>query len=155
MQGSALGDLIPFDESFKDQVPTLLEGGRIDTKETKDTYGWLLTQYEPVFGSDGKCVAYVGADISMQGVTDYVQGYFVQVAQIIAVADCFDAMYSNRPYRARMNFERVVSIITEVSGTQLTPKVVDAFMRLVEQGAFRAPDDTGGGTMESIENIHG
>ena len=33
------------------------------------------------------------------------------------------------------------------------PDVVDAFLRLVEKGAFRAPDDQGGGSMENIENI--
>ena len=76
-----------------------------------------------------------------------------RVAQIIAVADCFDAMYSDRPYRSRMNFDRVVSIISEVSGTQLTPDVVDAFLRLVKKGELRAADDHGGGSMESIENI--
>ena len=77
-----------------------------------------------------------------------------RVAQIIAVADCFDAMYSNRPYRNRMNFEKVVSIIQEVSGTQLASDVVDAFLRLVAKGEFRAPDDHGGGTTENIDNIH-
>ena len=76
-----------------------------------------------------------------------------RVAQIIAVADCFDAMYSNRPYRNRMNFDKVVSIIKEVSGTQLTADVVDAFLRLVEKGEFRDPDDKGGGTTENIDNI--
>ena len=77
-----------------------------------------------------------------------------RVAQIIAVADCFDAMYSDRPYRKRMNFEKAVSIIQEVSGTQLTTDVVDAFMRLVAKGKFRAEDDFGGGTTENIDNIH-
>ena len=76
-----------------------------------------------------------------------------RVAQIIAVADCFDAMYSNRPYRKRMNFDKAVSIIREVSGTQLTPDVVDAFMRLVDKGEFRDPEDSGGGTVENIDNI--
>ncbi len=76
-----------------------------------------------------------------------------RVAQIIAVADCFDAMYSNRPYRNRMNFDKVVSIIREVSGTQLEPDVVDAFLRLVDKGELRAKDDHGGGSMENIENI--
>ena len=76
-----------------------------------------------------------------------------RVAQIIAVADCFDAMYSNRPYRKRMNFDKVVTIIKEVSGTQLAQDVVDAFLRLVERGEFRDPDDVGGGSMENIENI--
>jgi len=63
------------------------------------------------------------------------------VARIIAVADTFDAMYSNRPYRNRMPFSKAYSIITEVSGTQLDSEVVDAFVRLVEKGFFRAPDD--------------
>ena len=71
-----------------------------------------------------------------------------RVAQIIAVADTFDAMYSNRPYRKRMNFDKVVSIIKEVRGTQLTSDVVDAFLRLVEKGEFmkktkRSVHDTG------------
>lgn len=77
-----------------------------------------------------------------------------RVAQIIGVADTFDAMYSDRPYRKRMNFEKAVSIIQEVSGTQLFSDVVDAFMRLVAKGEFRDPEDTGGGSTEDINNIH-
>ena len=61
-------------------------------------------------------------------------------------------MYSNRPYRSRMNFEVVVSIIRGASGTQLTPDVVDAFLRLVEKGEFRARDDDGGGCTTEIDN---
>ena len=76
-----------------------------------------------------------------------------RVAQIIGVADTFDAMYSTRKYRKRMNFEKVVSIIKEARGTQLQADVVDAFLRLVDKGKFRAPDDFGGGTTENIDNI--
>ena len=76
------------------------------------------------------------------------------VARIIAVADTFDAMYSDRPYRKRMNFDKVVSIITEVSGTQLDEEVVAAFLRIVARGGFRAANDTGGGSTEDIDNIH-
>ena len=45
-------------------------------------------------------------------------------------------------------------IIKEVRGTQLQDDVVDAFLRLVDKGKFRAPDDFGGGTTEDINNIH-
>ncbi len=90
-----------------------------------------------------------------RGYPDHLKGDQIpQVARIIGVADCFDAMYSNRPYRNRMNFDKVVSIIREVSGTQLAPEVVEAFLRLVARGEFRDPDDHGGGSMENIENIH-
>jgi energy-coupling factor transport system substrate-specific component len=64
-----------------------------------------------------------------------------RVAQVIAVADTFDAMYSTRPYRKRMPFEKVVSIIRDAAGTQLTADVVDAFLRLVDKGYFKAPDE--------------
>ena len=77
-----------------------------------------------------------------------------RVAKIIGVADTFDAMYSKRPYRARMNFEKVVAVISNARGTQLAEDVVDAFLRVVERGGFRAPDDDGGGAMEDIDNIH-
>ena len=60
------------------------------------------------------------------------------MARIIAVADAFDAMYSDRQYRKRMDFEKVISIIREVSGSQLNPEVVDAFLRLVDKGVIKA-----------------
>ena len=53
-----------------------------------------------------------------------------------------------------MNFDKVVSIITEVSGTQLDEEVVAAFLRIVARGGFRAANDTGGGSTEDIDNIH-
>ncbi len=63
------------------------------------------------------------------------------VARIIGVADTFDAMYSNRPYRNRMPFDKVVSIIKEVSGTQLDEEVVQAFLSLVDKGILKDLDD--------------
>ena len=319
---SAMGEVVGFDESFSDFIPTLLSGGELDVIESDDTYGWLLTKYEPVYDAAGKCTAYVGVDISMEGIREYnevfqrwiigisavfltgiiligffsskstlraterdefiqqqqrdkrllrevieafakvidlkdpytqghsfrvasyteilalelgyddetienyynialmhdigkigipdsvlnkqgkltdeefsiikshtVKGYealkdislmpeiavgaqshherpdgkgypyglsgddIPRIAQIIAVADSFDAMYSSRPYRSRMNFEKTVSIIRDGSGTQFEPDVVDAFLRLVEKGEFRASDDLGGGSLEDIDNI--
>lgn len=63
-----------------------------------------------------------------------------EVAQIIAVADAFDAMYSTRPYRTKMPLEKVVSEIRRCTGTQFSPRVVEAFLRLVEEGTFDEPE---------------
>ena len=71
-----------------------------------------------------------------------------------AIAETSDAMYSDRPYRKRMNFDKVVSIMKDASGTQLTADVVDAFLRLVEKGEMRDKNDTGGGSTDDIDNIH-
>ena len=59
------------------------------------------------------------------------------VARIIAVADAFDAMYSDRQYRKRLDFEEAISRIREASGSQLNPEVVDAFFRLVDKGEIK------------------
>ena len=59
------------------------------------------------------------------------------IAQIIAVADTFDAMYSTRPYRKQMKIEDVVSELQRVAGTQLNKEVVDCFVELIREGAVQ------------------
>ncbi len=56
-----------------------------------------------------------------------------KLARIMSVADCFDAMASDRPYRNQMEKSRVIKIIRDNSGTQFDPEVVDAFSRIVDQ----------------------
>jgi HD-GYP domain-containing protein (c-di-GMP phosphodiesterase class II) len=51
-------------------------------------------------------------------------------AAILAVADCYDAMITDRPYRKGMTKARAREILQEVSGTQLDPKVVKAFLEI-------------------------
>jgi len=69
LQGEDPGTLVEFDESFSEYIPNLLAGENIDPIVTDDTYGWLLTDYEPVFDSNGRCVCYAAADIQMRDVT--------------------------------------------------------------------------------------
>ena len=59
-----------------------------------------------------------------------------EVAQIIAVADMFDAMYSTRPYREKMPLKTVVDEIKKCAGSQLNPKIVDVFMELYQEHVF-------------------
>lgn len=55
-------------------------------------------------------------------------------AMIVSVADAFDALTSNRPYRNARSIEAAVDEIVTCSGTQFSPKVVDALVRLSERG---------------------
>jgi putative nucleotidyltransferase with HDIG domain len=50
-------------------------------------------------------------------------------ARIVAVADAFDAMGSDRPYRQRMPDEKIDSIFRSGAGQQWDPRVVEAFFR--------------------------
>jgi HD-GYP domain-containing protein (c-di-GMP phosphodiesterase class II) len=48
--------------------------------------------------------------------------------KILAVADCYDAMTSNRPYRRHMEEKKALGIIKEERGNQFDPDIVDAFL---------------------------
>lgn len=52
------------------------------------------------------------------------------MARIIGLADAFDAMSSNRTYRAAMNRERVLDELRKGAGTQFDPALVGAFLGL-------------------------
>ncbi|MEO7804652.1 MAG: HD domain-containing phosphohydrolase [Actinomycetota bacterium] len=49
-------------------------------------------------------------------------------ARLFAIADTFDAMTSDRPYRTGLSFDAAITEIERCSGTQFDPQVVDAFM---------------------------
>jgi diguanylate cyclase (GGDEF)-like protein/PAS domain S-box-containing protein len=49
-------------------------------------------------------------------------------ARIISVADAFEAMTSDRPYRKAMSFEEAVDELKKYKGTQFDPQIVDAFL---------------------------
>ena len=53
-------------------------------------------------------------------------------ARAMAVADTFHALISDRPYREGMNKPQAIEVIKEVSGTQLCPKCVNAFLDWVK-----------------------
>ncbi len=73
LEGSAPGELVEFDEAFLNVLPSLLAGEHIDPIISNEKYGWLLSVYEPVFDSAGKCKCYIGVDINMNQIT--IDGY--------------------------------------------------------------------------------
>ena len=57
-------------------------------------------------------------------------------ARVLAVADAFDAMTSDRPYRPALPPERAVAELRRCAGTQFDPDVVEVFAEAWKQGAF-------------------
>src|SRR3989339_175352 len=54
-------------------------------------------------------------------------------ARIVAVIDAYDAMTSDRPYRKALPKESAIKELKKGSGSQFDPKIVDAFLRVLEQ----------------------
>lgn len=51
-------------------------------------------------------------------------------ARILSVVDCFDALTSDRPYRARLSNREALDILLERRGTMYDPIIVDTFMQV-------------------------
>jgi putative two-component system response regulator len=58
--------------------------------------------------------------------------------RIVTVADVFDALINDRPYKHAWPVERAVAEITAQRGRQFDPDVVDCFLGLLEQGVLPA-----------------
>ncbi len=55
-------------------------------------------------------------------------------ARIITIADAYDAMTSDRPYRKGMPIDEVIKIMEEFNRSQFDPDILSVFRRLMDEG---------------------
>ena len=80
----------------------------------------LVRQHHEWFGGGGYPDGVAGDEIH-------------RLARILSVADCYDALISDRPYRPGMKLEKVLEIIEGGRGRKYDPEVVDAFLGIVDR----------------------
>jgi putative nucleotidyltransferase with HDIG domain len=72
-----------------------------------------------------------------KGYPDKLKGEDIPLgAQIVCVADSFDAMISSRPYRKGLPPKQAAKEIRTKAGTQFAPRIADAFMEVFESDGF-------------------
>lgn len=76
--GSEPGEVVPFDESFLPYLDDLLAGRSIEPIISDDSFGWLLTAYQPVYDSSGVCRCYAAADISMNRLASGERSFIIR-----------------------------------------------------------------------------
>ncbi len=70
-----------------------------------------------------------------KGYPDGLAGEDIPIAaRIMAIADAYDALTSDRPYRGRLSQEEALQILREGAGKQFDPKLALAFVSMVETG---------------------
>jgi HD-GYP domain-containing protein (c-di-GMP phosphodiesterase class II) len=92
---------------------------------------------EPVGGSLRRVIPIVLAHHDKFDGTGYhpTKGEAIPIeARVIAVADVYDSLTSDRPYRKAMSPFEARDIIVKGSSTEFDPKVVDAFQKAFRQG---------------------
>lgn len=66
------------------------------------------------------------------GYPDNLQGEEIPLAaRVVSVADAFDAMTSDRPYRKALYFKDALDILVNEKGRQFDPRVVDALVKYI------------------------
>jgi putative nucleotidyltransferase with HDIG domain len=80
----------------------------------------VIAQHHERFDGSGYPAGLAGKQISLH-------------ARIVAVADAFDALTSDRPYRKGVPQEKAIEILKENSGTQFDPKVVEALITVASR----------------------
>ncbi|NIM20536.1 MAG: FHA domain-containing protein [Candidatus Latescibacteria bacterium] len=68
------------------------------------------------------------------GYPDGIKGDEIPIiSRIIAIADTYDAMTSDRPYRERRKKSEAIKELKRCSGTKLDPKIVDVFLEVLDE----------------------
>jgi HD-GYP domain-containing protein (c-di-GMP phosphodiesterase class II) len=96
-------------------------GARIlrDIRQVADILPGVLHHHERYDGR-GYPAGLAGKNIPLMG-------------RLICVADCFDAMTSNRTYRQALPLEVALTEMRRCAGTQFDPELIDAFLRIGEE----------------------
>jgi response regulator RpfG family c-di-GMP phosphodiesterase len=61
-----------------------------------------------------------------------VAGQIPIEARIVAIADVFDALYSERPYRKAYDFSKSIEILHEMAATHFDPQLMELFQPIAE-----------------------
>ncbi|MFL5249548.1 MAG: HD domain-containing phosphohydrolase [Myxococcales bacterium] len=116
----------------------LLKPGPLDANEWTEMrehphLGWALLQRIEFLREASDIVLQHQERYDGKGYPSGLKGeQIVLGARLFAVADTYDAITSDRPYRKAAPHDAAVAEIRRVAGTQLDPKAVDAFCSLPE-----------------------
>jgi hypothetical protein len=108
-------------EEFKRIKEHTIMGAKIikPVEFLKDSYKVIYHHHER-YNGDGYPDGLKGEDIPIS-------------SRIIAVADAYDAMGSDRPYRKKLNKDKIVKELKDQSGKQFDPEVVKAFISVLDR----------------------
>jgi response regulator RpfG family c-di-GMP phosphodiesterase len=145
----ALGLAATLHDIGKIRVPDSVLGSAQSLQEAE----WILMKQHTIWGGAflaGQAGFELAATVARyhherwdgSGYPDGLSGNQIpEAALITTVADSLDAMTSNRPYRAGRPLSEAVDEIVRCSGTQFSPRIVEALVRLYDRGALAFVQD--------------
>jgi HD-GYP domain-containing protein (c-di-GMP phosphodiesterase class II) len=91
----------------------------LSAKELTPIADWILKHHE-WWNGEGYPLGLKGREIPLE-------------CRMLAIADAYDAMINDRPYRKAMMHEKAIKLIIRSSGTQFDPELVPIFISVVDK----------------------
>jgi HD-GYP domain-containing protein (c-di-GMP phosphodiesterase class II) len=116
----------------------LLKPGRLTNEEFEfikkhSEFGWMVLRSVEGFEEASLILLHHHERFDGGGYPGQLSGKHIPLgARIVAVADTYDALTTNRPYRKSRDHESAMREIVRCSGSQFDKPVVDAFVRSFE-----------------------
>ncbi len=102
--------------------------------KTHSTLGANIVKEVPFLYDLHKLILYHHEHYDGDGYPEKLKGEQIPMgARILHVADAFEAMTSNRPYRSSLGKKEAIRRLIENSGKQFDPTVIKAFLRIAEK----------------------
>ncbi|MEF3693003.1 MAG: HD domain-containing phosphohydrolase [Acholeplasmataceae bacterium] len=96
--------------------------------------GYRILSSSPEYISIAEDILYHHERYDGKGYPRGLKGEEIPIrARIITIADSFDAMVSDRPYRKALSNEKALSEIKRCAGTQFDPKIAELFIELFKE----------------------
>src|SRR5437867_296551 len=107
-------------------------------------YGYDILEPVPMSERIKRTVRHSHERWDGRGYPDGLAGESIPLAaRIVAVADAFEALTTDRPYRAARKPTTAVEVIQRGAGTQFDPGVVDAFVKVWKRFSRTSPEIRG------------
>jgi len=121
--------------------PAALTDSEFEVMKTHTIEGqFMLDRIGGLLGRVGEVVRSCHERWDGKGYPDGLKGEGIPLpARVVFVCDAYNAMTTNRPYRAALSHDAAIAELVSNAGTQFDPQVVAAMLRVVEAGPADAP----------------
>ena len=121
--------------------PSKLDAEERRIMETHPALGEVIIRKAPQLADTLPGVRHHHERWDGKGYPDGIAGEAIpQLARLLAVADTFDAMTSDRPYRKGLSWEVALGEVGRCAGTQFEPRLAEAFVSLMQADLGRNSD---------------
>lgn len=115
--------------------PSVLAEDEMEEVRVHPVRGWQVFSAEPELGAIALAIRHHHERFDGSGYPDGLHGEAIPLfSRIILVAETYEAMTHNRPYRRAMPHDEAVRRMQESAGTQLDPEILKRFLALVRPG---------------------